>query len=243
MRCSHTPGRVGFGLRAAWAAAASLGLAACQQTMPTQTLLAAPLGEAPKPVEVGYQALSHERFPVPAVQSGEIDPLYARQRVRYETKHPPGTVIVDPDAKFLYLVEAGGHAMRYGVGVGREGFGWSGTAVIARKAPWPTWTPPIEMMRREPRLKRFARGMAPSLANPPRSTCALPVPERSRRPLPHSWNQRSCQHRARRLKRLHSPHQSGCDRSLQARSSGLESRRAASRQARLSPWIGANSCE
>lgn len=166
MRCSHTPGRVGFGLRAAWAAAASLGLAACQQTMPTQALLAPTEGSFPGAVEARYQALPHERFPVPALQNGELDPQYARQRVRYETKHPPGTVVVDPNAKFLYLIEAGGYAMRYGVGVGREGFGWSGTAVVARKAPWPIWTPPVEMIRREPRLKRFAAGMPPGLANP-----------------------------------------------------------------------------
>lgn len=107
-----------------------------------------------------------ERFPIPAVHSGELDPIYIRQQVRYETHHPPGTVIVDPDDKFLYLIQENGLAMRYGVGVGREGFGWTGSAVIGRKAAWPTWTPPAAMIKRQPELQRYAGGMKPGLENP-----------------------------------------------------------------------------
>ena len=81
-----------------------------------------------------YSALTNERFPVPAVEADAVDPKYLKQRVRYSTPHPPGTIVVDPGAKFLYLVMEGGYAMRYGIGVGREGFGWSGAADIRRKA-------------------------------------------------------------------------------------------------------------
>jgi lipoprotein-anchoring transpeptidase ErfK/SrfK len=110
--------------------------------------------------------LPNERFPVPAVATNDLDPKYLRQRVSYSTKEPAGTIVVDPDAKFLYLVMEGGYALRYGIGVGREGFGWSGTAEIARKAEWPTWTPPAEMIEREPTLARYRKGMAPGLGNP-----------------------------------------------------------------------------
>ena len=62
--------------------------------------------------------------------------------VRFERGFAPGTIVIDTRQKFLYLVQPGGRAMRYGIGVGRQGFSWSGTAVIRRKAKWPTWTPP-----------------------------------------------------------------------------------------------------
>jgi len=145
---------------------ASIGLAACQQT--TSAHLAPPASglQQATAIDARYQSLPNERFPIPAVQAGDVDPAYVRQRVRYATNHPPGTVVVDPDAKFLYLVQEDGYAMRYGVGVGREGFGWSGTAVIARKAHWPTWTPPAAMIKRQPELQAYAKGMPPSLKNP-----------------------------------------------------------------------------
>lgn len=166
MQSSRMPRRMGFALRPLLIAGASVALTACNQTAQPQILLA-PL-DPQKVAALGptYNALPNERFPIPAVQAGEIDPKYARQRVRYETRHPPGTVIVDPDAKLLYLVQEGGYAMRYGVGVGREGFGWSGTATIERKAQWPTWTPPADMIKRQPELKRYASGMKPSTENP-----------------------------------------------------------------------------
>ncbi|MBB3996655.1 L,D-transpeptidase [Aureimonas pseudogalii] len=79
----------------------------------------------------------------------KVDPRFLRQSVRLSTKEKPGTIIIDTDKKFLYLVEAGGTATRYGVGVGKEGFAWGGTMKVARKAEWPGWTPPAEMVRRE----------------------------------------------------------------------------------------------
>lgn len=166
MHSSCTPRRVGFALRPALLIGLSLALAACNQTASTQVSLAATEPQRLAAVETRYQALPDERFPVRAVRADELDPKYARQRVRYDTHHPPGTVVVDPDAKFLYLVQEGGYAMRYGVGVGREGFGWSGTATIARKAQWPTWTPPTEMIKRQPELRQYASGMKPGTENP-----------------------------------------------------------------------------
>ena len=74
---------------------------------------------------------------------------FRRAHVRFETKERPGTIIVDTASKYLYFVEGNGMATRYGVGVGKDGFGWSGTVSIGRKAEWPGWTPPARMRERE----------------------------------------------------------------------------------------------
>jgi lipoprotein-anchoring transpeptidase ErfK/SrfK len=88
--------------------------------------------------------------PPPTLQA---DPAFARKVVAYPSPEPPGTIIVDPGAHFLYLVQPGGQAIRYGVGVGAEGFGWSGIATIHSKQEWPDWYPPAEMLERKPELK------------------------------------------------------------------------------------------
>ncbi|MBB3966375.1 MULTISPECIES: L,D-transpeptidase [Rhizobium] len=84
-------------------------------------------------------------------QSQQIKPQYKKRVVRLITDEAPGTVIVDTVNKYLYLVEGRNRATRYGIGVGREGFGWSGVVKVGRKAEWPTWTPPAEMRAREAR--------------------------------------------------------------------------------------------
>ena len=81
-----------------------------------------------------------------------------RQIVRYSTSHAPGTIVIDTPNTYLYLVLEGGMAMRYGIGVGREGFTWSGVQSISRKAEWPDWHPPAEMLQRQPYLPRFMAG-------------------------------------------------------------------------------------
>ena len=81
------------------------------------------------------------------------DPQFARQVVSYPTREKPGTIVIDPGSHFLYLVQGGRQAMRYGVGVGAEGFIWSGTATIHNKQEWPDWYPPAEMLARKPELK------------------------------------------------------------------------------------------
>jgi lipoprotein-anchoring transpeptidase ErfK/SrfK len=78
--------------------------------------------------------------------------------VLYRTTEPPGTIIVHTSERFLYLVQGNGRAMRYGVRVGREGFQWQGLLKITRKAEWPDWTPPPEMIKRQPYLPRFMAG-------------------------------------------------------------------------------------
>lgn len=95
-----------------------------------------------------------------------LNPIFLPQVVSYDTHHPVGTIIVDPHNRFLYLVEANGQARRYGVGVGRAGFDWSGTATIQRRAEWPTWTPPASMIAREPHLEEWRHGMPGGIDNP-----------------------------------------------------------------------------
>ncbi|MDP3546297.1 MAG: L,D-transpeptidase [Phreatobacter sp.] len=92
-----------------------------------------------------------------------VDPRFLPQQVSYQTSHRPGTVIINTAERHLYLVQAGGTAMRYGVGIGRPGFGWTGTKTITRKSEWPDWRPPAQMLRRRPDLPRF---MAGGPANP-----------------------------------------------------------------------------
>jgi lipoprotein-anchoring transpeptidase ErfK/SrfK len=81
-----------------------------------------------------------------------------RTKVRLSTDEAPGTIIVDTNNKFLYLVQDGGRAIRYGIGVGREGFEWSGRQTVSMKREWPSWRPPAEMIRRRPDLPRFMEG-------------------------------------------------------------------------------------
>ena len=96
----------------------------------------------------------------------EPDPQYRRQLVDFAGSEPAGTIVVNPDQRFLFLVMPGGKALRYGAGVGREGSRWSGKAKIGRKAEWPTWTPTKNMMRRDPKLARWKRGMPGGPRNP-----------------------------------------------------------------------------
>jgi lipoprotein-anchoring transpeptidase ErfK/SrfK len=88
----------------------------------------------------------------------ELPPQFHRQLVRYGTTEPAGTVIIDTPHTYLYLVLGGGKALRYGVGVGREGFTWTGTERISRMSEWPDWHPPKEMIERQPYLPRFMAG-------------------------------------------------------------------------------------
>ncbi len=81
-----------------------------------------------------------------------------REIVDYPTKQRPGTIVIDSASRRLYYVLSDGKAMRYGVGVGRPGFDWAGTQNITRKAEWPTWTPPAQMLKRRPDLPRFMPG-------------------------------------------------------------------------------------
>jgi len=99
-----------------------------------------------------YGARPNEKFPLAAVDVGRLDPRFRRQEVAYRGSEPKGTIIVDTPNRYLYLVTAEGRALRYGIEVGREGFGWSGVAMVGRTAVWPDWVPPKEMRLRQPEL-------------------------------------------------------------------------------------------
>ena len=88
----------------------------------------------------------------------QLDPEWQKQMVLYRTTEAPGTIIVSTAERHLYLIQPGGRAIRYGIGVGRDGFQWQGLVNITKKAEWPDWTPPPEMIARQPYLPRFMAG-------------------------------------------------------------------------------------
>lgn len=116
-----------------------------------------------------YAAEDDGGFHIPAIPYQRINPRYYRQRVVDPTGERPGTIVVDTPSRFLYLVEPGGSAMRYGVGIGRQGFAWSGDGVIQWRQKWPRWVPPEEMIARQPELTKYSAkngGMPGGLMNP-----------------------------------------------------------------------------
>lgn len=141
-------------------------VAACQTTgTPTPE----PTGltmQAHSPYEAMYAAIPGEQFPIPAVDISKIDPRFFRQEVEDPTGERPGTIVIDTSGPYLYLVREKGRALRYGIGVGRDGFAWTGRAKILMKREWPTWTPPAEMIARQPELEPYRNGMKPGLDNP-----------------------------------------------------------------------------
>ncbi len=94
----------------------------------------------------------------PDPSAEQLPAAYRRQLVFYRTSEAPGTIIVDTSERFLYLVQGNSRAVRYGIGVGRDGFQWSGLLKVSRKAEWPDWRPPAEMIERQPYLPRFMAG-------------------------------------------------------------------------------------
>ena len=113
-----------------------------------------------------YGPAPDEKFPVPAVDVAKLDKKYYRQTVKYDSTEAEGTIIVDPKNYYVYRIEGDGMATRYGANVGRQGFLWSGDAYVGRKAEWPIWTPPREMIQRQPEAAKYAGGMPPGLDNP-----------------------------------------------------------------------------
>lgn len=152
---------------------ASSALAACATDRPAIPYAAEP---APPPAmeQLGdyammYGAVVDDGFAVPAVPWEKIDRQFLRQIVPDPTGARPGTLVVDTSTHHLYLVRENGMALRYGVGLGRAGFEWAGDAVIQWKQHWPKWTPPDEMVARDPKLVQYSAangGMAGGLSNP-----------------------------------------------------------------------------
>jgi lipoprotein-anchoring transpeptidase ErfK/SrfK len=121
------------------------------------------------PLQTHYGPLVDDQFSIPAVNLSAINERYYRQRVHFRTDERPGTIVVDTANFHLYLVEPGDIAIRYGVALGRAGFEWSGRAEIGSKQKWPTWTPPDEMIERQPELEKWSAingSMPPGLDNP-----------------------------------------------------------------------------
>jgi lipoprotein-anchoring transpeptidase ErfK/SrfK len=144
------------------AAGLSLTLTACVSTTPNPTVQAdagAPDNPLPSDISADYATIygpvSGEPFPVPPIKLSQIKPAFLRKEVAYQANEQPGTIVIDPQHHYLYHVLEGGRAMRYGVGVGREGFAWSGIATINSKQEWPDWYPPKEMFERQPDIKKY----------------------------------------------------------------------------------------
>jgi lipoprotein-anchoring transpeptidase ErfK/SrfK len=104
-------------------------------------------------------------FPIQAF-SEKLPHQFRRQQVTFGTEEKPGTIIVDPDHRYLYYILPEGQAIRYGVGVGREGFAWSGEAYVGMKRRWPRWLPPEEMVQRDVHAAQWANGMPGGPENP-----------------------------------------------------------------------------
>ena len=138
------------GLGAAFAALAS----GCSVNVPAPRLRAS------------YASRTDGTHTLPAVPVGKVAEKYRRQRVSYETRYKPGTIVVSTAERLLWLVEPGGTAMRYGIGVGKQGFSWGGTARVGWKREWPTWTPPARMIGRRPELAKWRKGMPGGINNP-----------------------------------------------------------------------------
>lgn len=153
--------------------AASLSLSACATVDPGPGYV-----QAPPPDDLSssygsyvsmYASVYDEGFEIPAVPIEQMDRRLLRQVVPDPTGERAGTIVVDTSQHYLYLVLGDGQAMRYGVGLGRAGFEWAGRANVQWKRKWPKWTPPAEMIAREPELEKYSAangGMSPGLDNP-----------------------------------------------------------------------------
>jgi lipoprotein-anchoring transpeptidase ErfK/SrfK len=108
------------------------------------------------PVQMASRPGSSDQFERPIERV--LDPRFLKQEVAYDGGQSPGTLVIDTNQRFLFLVQPGGRAMRYGIGVGRPGFEWAGKHSITRKAEWPDWRPPSEMLKRRPDLPHFMKG-------------------------------------------------------------------------------------
>ena len=167
-------------LVAASASVASAALAGCTTSgggKPKGPLPVEPAGPVLGSPAAMYAAINDGGHAIPAVPWEKIDKRYLRQVVADPTGEAPGTVVVDTGNHFLYVVQRFGRAVRYGVGLGRQGFEWSGNGVIEWKQHWPRWHPPAEMIERQPDLKKYSTeydpktkewkgGMEPGVRNP-----------------------------------------------------------------------------
>ncbi len=140
-------------------------LSAC---VPDPAMVEAGLAQPPAPKEVqgAYLATKDANIDIPALPVEEIPQQFRRQSVYFPTNEVPGTIIINPAQRVLHYVTGKNQAIRYGISVGRSGFEWSGTAIVSEKKPWPTWTPPAEMIARDPKLAKWKNGQPGGPSNP-----------------------------------------------------------------------------
>jgi lipoprotein-anchoring transpeptidase ErfK/SrfK len=118
--------------------------------------LAMPMSQAL--AQRGQMSIVDQPGLIPDPADEQLSSQFQRQIVLYRTTEPPGTIVIHTSERFLYVVQPNGRAIRYGIGVGRDGFQWQGLLRITRKQEWPDWTPPPEMIDRQPYLPRFMAG-------------------------------------------------------------------------------------
>jgi lipoprotein-anchoring transpeptidase ErfK/SrfK len=141
----------------------SLGLASCSTSSTSETASI----ETAEIFTDSYGKVTDSGYALPAIPIKRVDKKFHRQVVAYQTVEKRGTVIVDTRNRFLYYVLGNGKAMRYGIGVGKQGFAWKGEAYVAWKQEWPTWHPPAEMADRKPEVAKYVeKGMGPGITNP-----------------------------------------------------------------------------
>lgn len=148
---------------------AALALAACAAPLPEQPPMPEEIigGVPASQIVPGYGLLEDMGYTLPPVPPEYLQGVNRRAYVPYRGDEPPGTIEIDPHAKFLYWIEPGGMAWRYPIAVGREGLGMSGRTTVGRKATWPSWTPTANMLRREPEVYGpYRNGVPGGLASP-----------------------------------------------------------------------------
>lgn len=151
--------------------AAAIALAGCTTGGNSRAMLSYAPVAPPSPRvwpehQLAYAPVTDDGYHIPGIDFSRVDPDYLRREVDYFGSEAPGTIVVETGPRFAYFVLPNNRAVRYGVGIGREGFGWGGRAVMQWKRAWPTWTPPASMIERAPELARYADGMEPGLDNP-----------------------------------------------------------------------------
>ena len=168
-------------VRSVWLLALLWGAAGCElaELAPTEAPPEVRAEAAPRPeaaakaepevdpaLKAMYAARADGDRMLPAVDVAAFHRALLRNRVPYATTEPPGSIVIETKGPFLYFVEPDGMATRYGIAIGREGFGWNGAGTIQRTARWPRWTPPPEMIKRDPSLEKWRDGQPGGVSNP-----------------------------------------------------------------------------
>lgn len=153
--------------RRAFLIATPLALAGCLTRQSNIPIFSQKTQYVPPEIQDLYGPVTNEPYFLPAVNLSTIDPKFWRQQVNYQTDYSSGTLVVDTQACFLYLVGENGKALRYGIGVGKEGLAFTGVGIVQYKRRWPRWAPTKAMMEREPeRYGHLGQGMPPGPENP-----------------------------------------------------------------------------